>query len=471
MAIKKNVLFNILKTISSMFYPIITFIYVTRILTVENMGMINFSKNITSYFILIAALGVNYYGIREASRIKHKKEKLSIFFWEIFTINMMSSLIAFFIMIFCIFNIKSLETYRILLFINLCSVILGGMNCEWLINATEEFKFIALCSFLIQLICIVLMVFYIHKSSDYLIYAGLLVFTGYGNTLFNYIFIIRKKYIKWINPKKWRIKKHLKPILILFAMYVSIEFYTVLDTVMLGFIQGNRSIGIYSAAIKIPRIVNSLIAAIGIVMVPKLSYFYEYNQKEFFDLLEKSMKIVFILIFPCMIGIFFLADGIIILLCGEQYIEAIKTVRILSFLIIFIPVSVLFNNQIFIPIRKEIYVLQGTVMGAIVNIILNFLLIPKYGENGAAIASVVAEFFVLCVCIFNVKKELKRINVLNCYLKYFKKAILVLAIVLICKFLITNTILCLFISIFISVVVYIFIYKKEIKLIIEGLDK
>lgn len=460
--IKSNMFFNVLKTLLSVIFPIITFSYVSRILSVEAVGRVTFAKNIASYFVLIATLGVNYYGIREAARLRHNKYELSKLFWEVFTINAIATVVSLLVLLIFSFSASSLQDYMDLLSINVWGVVLGGLSCEWIISAEEEYKFIAIRYMFIQIVCVILMFLFIHNDSDDWKYAVLLIITGYGSTIFNHFYIIKKHIIQWIPIKKWKLKKHIKPIFILFFMLVSIEVYTVLDTTMLGFIEGDRNVGIYTAAIKIPRMVNSMITACGAVLVPRLSYYYDENQEKFNSLLDKAIQIVITLTIPCAIGVFMLSDGIITLLCGSQYTDAFITSKILSFLILIIPFSVLFNNQVFIPMRKEKHVLTSTLTGAMVNLILNSILIPRFAENGAALASVIAEFSVMLICFCYVKKELGNLNILKKYLRQLLKAISVFICTLLSCIIIDNVIFRLFITTIISILIYFTICKKDI---------
>lgn len=468
--VKKNIIFNVLKTVFSVAYPVLTFTYVARIISVESLGMITFAKSIASYFILVATLGVNYYGIREAARVRNNKEKLSRLFWEVFSINLVSSIGSLTIMLICVFQVESFESYKFLLLLNSCSIILGGLSCEWVISAKEEYRFISLRSMGIQLFCIIAMFIMIRQEIDYWKYSVILVLSGYGSTVFNYFYIIKNRLVEWISPSEWNWKRHLKPIFILFAMYLSIELYTVLDTTMLGFIKGDRSVGLYSAAIKVPRLINSLITAVGVVLVPRLSYYYEENNDKFYQLINIALKIVIFLSIPCAIGVFMLPEGIIALLCGSQYNDAIVTTKILSLLTLIIPISVLFNNQIFIPMRKEKYVLYSTMIGALVNICFNIIMIPKFAENGAAIASVIAEFFVMCICLFYVRKKLGKLNLYKTYSWQLLKALVVFIIIFSLCLLIDNVILRLFIAILFCIPSYYFVCRNDIKRILKEIE-
>ena len=99
-SVVKNAILNILKTLLSIIFPLITFPYVSRVLGVENLGKVNFANSIVSYFALLAALGISTYSVREGSRLRDNKDKLENLVKEIFSINIVSTLIVYILIIF-----------------------------------------------------------------------------------------------------------------------------------------------------------------------------------------------------------------------------------------------------------------------------------------------------------------------------------------------------------------------------------
>lgn len=97
-----NAVLNGIKNIMSVVFPLITFPYVSRVLQVENLGKYNFANSVNSYFILLAALGISTYAIREGAKYKGDREKISKFSSEIFSINICSMLISYIILILAI---------------------------------------------------------------------------------------------------------------------------------------------------------------------------------------------------------------------------------------------------------------------------------------------------------------------------------------------------------------------------------
>ncbi|MBO4750025.1 MAG: polysaccharide biosynthesis C-terminal domain-containing protein, partial [Lachnospiraceae bacterium] len=282
-------------------------------------------------------------------------------------------------------------------------------------------------------------------------------------SLFNWVYIIKSKLFCKIQISELEIKKHLKPILILFAMLVSIDLYTLLDTTMLGFIKGDYSVGIYTAAIKIPRLVNSVIASVGAVLVPRLSYYFDLDRDRFHTLVDKAHDFIIFITVPAFVGIMMMANEIVLVFAGNQYEDAFLTTRLLAPLTLVIPVSVLFNNQIFIPMRKEILVLKSTCVGAVVNLIFNSILIPYFAENGAAIASVAAEFSVMLVCVYHVKKELKTLVVWGKYLRALCSSVSIVVLCLAAEYMIENAYVRFGAAVMASTIAYCLLNIKTIK--------
>ena len=106
-SLKINGILNGIRIISTMIFPIVTFPYVSRILQVENLGKVNFAISIISYFLLIATLGISNYAIREGARLRDTKS-INDFASEVFSINVISTLISYIFLIFLLILIPQI---------------------------------------------------------------------------------------------------------------------------------------------------------------------------------------------------------------------------------------------------------------------------------------------------------------------------------------------------------------------------
>ena len=420
-SLAKNSLFNILKTFSSIVFPVVTFAYVSRILGDSGIGQVNFTKSIISYFTMIAMLGMNYYGTREGAKLRDNPEKFSLFAQEMLIINGCTTAIAYVLLITLILTVPRLQGYEPLLLVNSLAILLQGMGMEWMYQAMEEYRYIALRSVLFQGIAFAALFLFVRKPEDVIAYAAINLLASSGSYVLN--FINARKYIQFRRFDHYEIRKHLKPLLWLFAMVLSIELYTVLDSTMLGFLQGDAAVGRYTAAVKVNKMMNTLITAAGAVMIPRFSYYIHTGKRDTLRHLVVSMyNFVFMLSIPIAIGLFIFSDEIILLFSGTGFVSAGLTMRILTPIILVIPFSMVTNQQIFVPMQKERWIIQSTITGAVTNFVFNMLLIPRFAENGAAIATVLAESAVALVCFRNIGRYYNRKQIFFKYTQYWVAA-------------------------------------------------
>lgn len=333
--------------------------------------------------------GVTNYGIRVAAQKRDNKYELSKFVYEILIVNTISTLIAYISFFVFIFSVESLQAYRVLLLINSFSIFCNIIGIEWFYVAEENYLYITIRSFIIQTISLILMFCFVKTKDDYIIYAIITLFGTAGSYFFN--FIHARKYLCRVKIRELNIVPHLKPLIIFFLNTITCNIYLMIDTTMLGFMRGDREVGLYTAAVKITRMVVSLVQGIGVVIVPRLSYYYSNDREKYSALLKKSFHAISLLAFPCCVGLFCLSKDILVLFSGTKYIEAFRAMRVLTLLIPIIGFSNIYGNQILIVIGKEKYCLYISICAALANLICNFITIPSLSYEGAAIASVFSE--------------------------------------------------------------------------------
>ena len=403
--ITTNFALNFIRTILTLVFPVITFSYASRVLGKEGIGKVNFATSVVSYYTMIASLGIANYGIREGARIRDQKEKFSKLVQELFVINLIMTSFSYVVFFIMICFVPQMQNYKSVLLIYGLSIGLAALGLEWVYSAQEDYYYITIRQIVIQGISIVLLLVLVRDTTDYLYYALILVVSSVGANVFNFAY--SRKYVDWKYQGHYDLKRHLKPVLILFSYTVSVNLYNNLDSTMLGLQIGDTEVGIYSAAVKMNRMVISLLASLGVVLIPRISYYLEKReQKKFEVLVKKSMQFNLMFSIPAAVGMFVLGEEIITLFSGSGFSEATTTLRILTLIIMIIPITTLVNSQILIPSKKETYVALTTLVGLIVNFCLNYIFIPIYGANGAAAASVLAEFSVMCVALVFVRKVL-----------------------------------------------------------------
>ena len=191
---------------------------------------------------------------------------------------------------------------------------------------------------------------------------------------------------------------------------VAVNIYTNLDNVMLGFMKTDVDVGLYAAAVKVKTILTSLVTSLGAVLLPRLSYYImEGKKEEFQGLIKKAYNFVIVIAFPLMLFTIFYAKDCLIFLSGNEFIGATLAMQIIAPTILLIGLSNLLGIQVLTPLNKEKQLVYSVVAGALVDLILNIIFIPKMGAAGASLGTLVAEFVVLTVQILYLKDLFFRI--------------------------------------------------------------
>lgn len=394
-----NAFLNLIKTMCSVVFPLITFPYISRILGVNNLGIFNFSSSIISYFTLIAGLGINTYAIREGAKIRDDREKLSEFSSEVFTINFISTIISYLLLFLCILLFDKLKVNYIITAVLSLSILFTTVGCEWIYNIFEDFKYITLRSILFQLISLIMLFLFVRNKDDLLVYTIITVIASSGANIVN--MITRRKYvdIKFrFSKKMWH---HLMPVLILFANSVATTVYINSDITILGIISGDYFTGLYSVSTKVYTLVKTMIGSIIIVSIPRLAAYIGSKQtKEYQVNGNKIFNTVLTFCVPAMVGVFCLSKEIIMVLSGVEFINASVSLKILSFSLICSIVSWYYTSCVLIPCNKEKIVLFATTCAAIINVVLNIILIPFFNINAAAFTTMIAELTSAIICFY-----------------------------------------------------------------------
>lgn len=388
--VQKNTIYSIIRSVAAILFPLISFPYASRVLLTEGVGRVNFGSSIISYCTLIATLGITSYAIRECARVRNDRQELSKVASQLFTINMVTTVIAYVLLAFALVFADALADYRVLIIVQSTNVIFATLGAEWLNSALEDFKFITLRTVAFQILAVAAMFAFVRKPEDYLIYALIGVLSGSGSGIVNMFY--RRRFCKIRLVKEMNLKRHLPPILLMFSMVLAQTVYVNSGITLIGLFRGDHEVGLYSTATKIYTIVNTLVASVAFVVMPKISYHYakeEYDQIN--DLLRYGLGFIITLGLPCLVGINVLCKDIIHAIAGEAYFGAVPALHVLTISLAFSFLGGFVANLILIPTGKEAICLRTSIISAVINLTLNLILIPRIGFVAAAITTSVAE--------------------------------------------------------------------------------
>lgn len=410
-SLAKNSFFFVCYKLLNAVFPFVMVSYASHILLASGMGKVSSAQNIVQYFVLAASLGIPSYGTREIARCRESLRDTNKLFSELFTINFISTCSFILIYYFMIMHVDFFSTELKLYVLLGLTIVTNFFNVDWFYEGHEEYAYIAKRSFIIKLVSLGMLFFLVKTADDYVKYVVVHIFGTAGNHILNCIRL--KKYNIKYSIKHIKITRHLQPILVMLCTTIAIELYTLLDTTMMTFLCSSENIAYYTNSIKVVRMVITLVTALGGVLLPRLSHYSSKGMyQECKQIVDKIFNVLFWLLIPCGVGIFMIADSLVLVFFGSSFVAATNTLKIASLLIYALGFSNLFGTQILVTFGGEKKLLMATVVGAATNVALNLFLIPLWQHNGAVIASIVSELFVTIITFIFANKYLKiQINI------------------------------------------------------------
>lgn len=390
--------------------PLITAPYVARVLGVTGTSIANYVYSIVTYFVLFGTVGSTLFGQREIAYYQDDPVKRTSVFKEILVFRIITVAISTVIYFFTV----TTGNYSVVSKLFMIELIATAFDISWFFQGMEDFKKIVIRNFIVKLIGIALIFLLVKSENDVNKYVLCLTLpTLVGNiSLWAYL----PKYLTKSTFSWKSLVGYIKPLLLLFIPQIAMEVYTVLDKTMLGALSVNiDSVGYYTYSQHIVKAILQLITSLGVVMLPAMANAVAKKDTEkISSMMKNSFRFVFVLGVPMMFGIAAVANNLVDWFYGEGYEPVGPLIMVISPIILLIGLSTVTGRQYLLPTKKQGMFTVSVSVGAAINFILNFLLIPKYNAIGASIATVIAEFFVSFTQLFFVRKELP-------LKKYFKE--------------------------------------------------
>lgn len=400
-SLKKNFIYNTLYQFLTIFIPLITTPYLSRVLGAKSIGIYSYNFSVTNYFALFILLGLNNYGNRTIARVRDDYKKKSETFWNIYSIQFLSGiivLIAYFIYYFTLLDDKKMGLIMLLFLFS------GILDINWFFFGIEKFKLTVTRNTFIKLLSTLLIFIFVKNKNDIYIYSFIMV----SSMLLSQIILWTNihKEILFIRPSVDKIKIHVKPNFLLFYTVIAVSLFKILDKIMLGVLATSQQVGYYELSERLLMVPISLIVSLGTVMLPRISNMIDDNFKGILLIINKSVKFAIAISSLLCFGIMGVSKEFVPLFFGSGYEPVIMLILVLMPSCIFVAFANVIRTQFLLPKQMDKPYVKSAIYGAIVNIIINLLLIPQIGALGTAIGTLLAEIIVAIYQTWSVRENL-----------------------------------------------------------------
>ena len=378
--------------ILSFFY----FVMVARMIGVEDLGKYTFALSFTTLFAVFVDLGLTQALIREAAKFQ---EKAKNYLSSVLGVKLGFSVLIYLVVILVVNLMNYPEVTRHLVYVAGILMVIDQFTLTFwgVFRGHRNLKYEAISVVINQSIIVAVGVTVLLMKLP-LIYLMLPFVLGSSFSLiFSIICVWRVLGVKANLKVDKEVLFFLIKLAIPFALIaIFSRIYGYMDSIMLSKMMGDKAVGWYSVAMKIPFALQFIPAALAAAIFPAFSHHFLHDKGQLKLTYERVLRFLIIIVVPISLGVAILAKPVILTLYGDGYAPAIMPLQILMLGLFFVflnfPVGSLLNGC-----NKQVAntVLVGVTM--VINIVLNIFLIPVYSFVGASIAFLISHSFLFLV--------------------------------------------------------------------------
>lgn len=363
----------------------IYFVLIARFLEVDEVGKYTFALSFTTIFAVFIDLGLSSVLTRETARDKRlAKNYLS----SIFSLKIILSALVYLAVVIVV-NLMNYPTLtKQLVYISGIVMFIDSftLSVYAIFRGLQRLKYEALGIILNQVIIVVFGITILYLSGSVRLLISVFLLGSIFNLIYSATLLYKKANVKFTLSFDKKLLQYLFKLSAPFAvMGIFTRIYSNIDAVLISKLIGDKFLGFYSVAYKIPFALQFIPSAFAASLYPAMSKFFVKSKSSLQKTFEKAMFFLMIFSVPIAMGIFSLSDQIITKFYGSEYESSIIVLQVLILGLVFIflnfPIGSLMNACNYQTINT---ILLGVTM--IINIIANLILLPRYGIVGAAIA-------------------------------------------------------------------------------------
>jgi O-antigen/teichoic acid export membrane protein len=431
-SLKKNALYNTAYQIIRLIFPLITFPYVSRVLGPEGIGKVSYAQTIAEYFTVFSLLGIPIYAVREASRCRAVPGQINKTFSEVVALSFILSSVSLALYSAFLFLFPGIAAEPSLHWVFAFTLLFNWAQIDWFYQGIENYRYITVRNLFIRIFSIMLIFLVVKEKDHYLRYGAIWAAGTVLSCLLNLSYSLR---LVKFSLKNLNLKTHLLKSLPSALMVSTGMLYKTINVILLGVLINDDkfSLGIFNAAGRLVRIAMSIIIALSAVLAPRISYMFEIGEeRKLLQIIKKSLSITLYLAIPATIGLMIAADDLILLFAGSKFRPAVLTMRIVAPELVIVSISTIIG-QLLYGCRQEKKILIITLISMFLAGAANFILIPRFKQDGAAAATIAVRLVETILYIIFSRALLRNVFTFELYKKILLVNILFAALLPILK--------------------------------------
>ena len=401
--VKVNFIYQSAYQILTILLPMLTSPKISRELGADGIGIYSYTYSIVSYFVLIAKLGLDNYGNRCIASVRDDQAELNQTFSDLYSLH--AIICAITMAVYGIYIMCFGGEYKVIFIIQGFYLIGQLLDINWFYFGIEKFKITVTRNAVIKISTVACVFIFVNSKDD--VWKYVLILAAGSAISESLVWLLVKRYIKFVRPNVRSYKKHLGPVIVLFIPSIAVSLYKVMDKIMLGAMSNTFEVGLYENSEKIINICLGFVTALGTVMMPRMSNLVATGHVEESEkMVQKSARFILILSYAMCFGVIGISKVFPTVFWGEEFSTCDALLTGLAMSLPFTAIANVVRTQILIPQHRDKDYVFAVCIGAVVNFMVNYICISRFNAFGAVIGTICAEVIVCLVQLVAVQKKI-----------------------------------------------------------------
>lgn len=408
--VRTNAILNFLLRLVFILSPLVVSPWISRVLGAEGVGEFAYINSVATFFVTAISFGFTNYATKKIAEKKDDPDACSSIFWNVFFSRLIigAASIALYAGLTFFFFPTKVATATVWLFVLM--LLNAVFDVTYFFRGIENYTFVFGVSALFKIASVVLVFVLVRNPEDLWIYTLLYTLGIFGGTIICFAFALF--HVQRFRFSQLEIKESLAGSFVYFVPTVAVTLYSIVDKTMLGRMAGEKMVGYYEQASKLYIIASQLIGTLFPVMLARISGEMEGPsdpeavKKKLQKRIEQVALVHGMIAWPAMFGLFAAAKYIVPAYFGSEFLPSIEIAYILAPLAVLSTISAGLMSVYFVPKNR---VWQGSafyLVGAVLNLGVNFAAIHFLEARGAALTSLFTELLVSGLFIAFSRKEI-----------------------------------------------------------------
>jgi polysaccharide transporter, PST family len=380
---------------------LITIPYLTRVLGPEKFGLLSFAQAFTLYFVFLTNYGFNLSATRKVAAIRDDKNALNRLVSIVMVIQIGLTFLSFAALIILCVSVPKFGDETALYLIAFVAVLSNALFPVWFFQGMEKMRDITIYNTIGKTAQLVILIALVREESDYIIAAGAYSFGLLTTSLFAIIAVLWTYKIRLDLPKVSEVVFELKEGWHVFVSLFAMNFYPMINIVILGLFSTDTAVGYYSAGEKIVKAVQGLSAPLTQTIYPHMSRLAIESKELSMSFISKIAKHIGGASLLMSLSLFIFAPQISRIILGENFTESIIVIKILSLYPFLSIMSNIFSIQIMLNFGMQKLFSRIVILASLINIALSFVLVMPLERIGVSISLLVTEVVMMSFSLFS----------------------------------------------------------------------